>query len=115
MYKHASRFRQHRSDTGRPLGHGLGRYGNPHQRQAAIKRKHQAEAAKAAAAPAPRVTKPKRPKPPPQELRFSYSDLLLLRKCLNEAMSRDDLTGRQRERLTAMTARVNQELAEQRR
>ncbi len=115
MYKDASRFRQHRSHIGRPLGHGLGRYGNPQQRQSAIKRKHQAEAAKAAAASVPRVTKPKRPKSPPQGLRFSYSDLLLLRKCLNEAMSRDDLTGRQRERLTAMTVRINRELAEQRR
>jgi hypothetical protein len=115
MYKYANRFRQHRSDIGRPLGHGLGQYGNPQQRQSAIKRKHQAEAAKAAAASVPRVTKPKRPKPPPPGLRLSYSDLLLLRKCLNEAMSREDLTGRQRERLTAMTVRINRELAEQRR
>src|SRR5579883_1740539 len=103
MYKHASRFRQHRSDVGRPLGHGLGRYGNQQQRQAALKRKQQVKAAAAATG----VSTPKQAKPQPQGLRFSYTDLLTLRKCIADAMSSDDLTDRQRKRLAAMTARIN--------
>jgi hypothetical protein len=83
-------------------------YGKPEQRRAVLKRKPQAPTP-------PRVTKPKRLKLQPRRLRFSYSDLLLLRKCLNEAMSHDDLTDRQRERLTGIIAQINSELAEQRR
>lgn len=59
----------------------------------------------------PRITKPKRPKPAVQGLRFSYSDLLLLREFLNTAMSWDQMTGRKRARLAAMIVRINRELA----
>jgi hypothetical protein len=114
MYKNASRFRQHRSDIGRPIGHGLGRYASPdHQRRAALKRQA-ATASARVTKPKRALTKPKPPKPPRQGLRISYSNLLLIRECLNEAV-RQETDPKRQERLARVIAQINREIDEQRR